>query len=397
MTPLSWKTEKRKIKDLVPADYNPRQMTEAQAKQLRKSIEKFNLVEIPAIDQDNTILAGHQRMSMLLTLGRGEEEIDVRVPNRKLTDAEAKEYNLRSNKNTGEWDMDKLFAMPDGLLEEVGFDKKEIQKLIDGNTEVTEDDYDVDKGLETPVRVELGEIWQLGEHRLMCGDSTKVEDVGTLMDGMKADMVFTDPPYNVAGQSVNFAADVSKSMNDLKNSKWDVDFNVFDVTSILQSVVSENSTTYIFTSHFLFGDLYTAYRDWSDFVSYCVWNKPNPMPSLSKRHWTFNTELCLYATKGKWICNFPNGEHALSGWIFTKKSDGSHPTQKPLEVCEHAIKFSSNDNHIVLDLFGGSGSTLIACEQTNRKCYMMELDPKYCTVILDRWEKLTGKKANKLS
>lgn len=129
-TQLSWSTEKRKVKDLVPAEYNPRQMTEKQAKELEKSLKKFGLVEIPAIDLDNTLLAGHMRMATMIQLGRGEEEIDVRVPNRKLTDAEAKEYNLRSNKNTGEWDMDKLFAMPEGLLEEVGWDKKELDKIL---------------------------------------------------------------------------------------------------------------------------------------------------------------------------------------------------------------------------------------------------------------------------
>lgn len=129
-TQLSWSTEKRKVRDLVPAEYNPRQMNEKQAKELEKSLKKFGLVEIPAIDLDNTLLAGHMRMATMIQLGRGEEEIDVRVPNRKLTDAEAKEYNLRSNKNTGEWDMDKLFAMPEGLLEEVGWDRKTLDKLM---------------------------------------------------------------------------------------------------------------------------------------------------------------------------------------------------------------------------------------------------------------------------
>ena len=194
---LRWVTEKRKIKDLVPAEYNPRQMTEAQAKELRKSLTKFDLVEIPAVDRDGTILAGHMRLATLKDMGRGDEDIDVRVPNRKLTDEEAMEYNLRSNKNTGEWDMDKLFAMPEGLLRDVGFNQKEIQKLIDGHTEAKEDDYDTDKGLKLPCRVEKGQLWQLGSHRLLCGDSTDPVAIGRLMDGKKVDMCFTDPPYGV--------------------------------------------------------------------------------------------------------------------------------------------------------------------------------------------------------
>ena len=164
MEKLRWKTEKQKISDLSPADYNPRQMNESQEKELRKSLERFDLVEIPAVDTDGTILAGHQRLAILQRMGRGNETIDVRVPNRKLTDAEAKEYNLCSNKNTGEWDLDKLFAMPEELLKDVGWSDKEIQKLIDGQTQAKEDDYDVAVGLDLPCGVALGDIWQLGSH-----------------------------------------------------------------------------------------------------------------------------------------------------------------------------------------------------------------------------------------
>lgn len=383
MTPLSWKTEKRKIKDLVPADYNPRQMTEAQAKQLRKSIEKFNLVEIPAIDQDNTILAGHQRMSMLLTLGRGEEEIDVRVPNRKLTQEEAMEYNLRSNKNTGEWDMDKLFAMPDGLLEEVGFDKKEIQKLIDGHTEVTEDDYDVDKGLQTPVRVELGEVWQLGEHRLMCGDPTAIGDVEKLMDGKKADMVFTDPPYGVDYEGIN---------NDSRDGLTTLLTGAF---TEMRAVVKPGGACYFFHSDRCADIAQQVFRSFCHFSSMIIWKKSSLV--LSQTDYQSIHEPCMYG----W---FLDGTHEWFGdrrqtsvWEIQVEKVSGHTTPKPLALVQRALLNSSLLNGSVLDLFGGSGSTLMACEQTNRKCYMMELDPKYCTVILDRWEKLTGKKANKLS
>lgn len=398
MTPLSWKTEKRKIKDLVPADYNPRQMTEAQAKQLRKSIEKFNLVEIPAIDQDNTILAGHQRMSMLLTLGRGEEEIDVRVPNRKLTDSEAKEYNLRSNKNTGEWDMDKLFAMPDGLLEEVGFDKKEIQKLIDGHTEVTEDDYDVDKGLETPVRVELGEIWQLGEHRLMCGDSTAIGDVEKLMDGKKADMVFTDPPYNTGMGGKN---DGSTWLNHMfEDSYTDDEWDNFMASFVarLAGALKEDSVAYICLDWRRNYELIPHLKEHFQLSNTIVWDKV--VHGLGSDY-KYTYELINVCKKGKPVMDTHQGDQAEYSdvWHIQRKigKDEEHATKKPIELITRPIKHACPLNGIVLDIFGGSGSTLIACEQTNCKCYMMELDPKYCTVILDRWEKLTGKQANKIS
>lgn len=386
-TVLSWKTEKRKVKDLIPADYNPRQMTDKQAKELEKSLKKFGLVEIPAIDLDNTLLAGHMRMATMIQLGRGEEEIDVRVPNRKLTDAEAKEYNLRSNKNTGEWDMDKLFAMPEGLLEEVGWDKKEIQKIIDGHTTVTEDDYNPEEGLKQPIRVSLGEIWQLGSHRLMCGDSTKREDVERLMDGKKADMVFTDPPYGVSYQS---------NMRDASD-KFDVLEN--DDRFIIEWIpyLADLATGFIFI-----WSSWKVIARWiqetvilGDMTNMIIWDKGGGGIGDLKKTFVTDFEMALVWNRGNELL----GKRLGSVWSIGK--DGSmsynHPTQKPVELAFTAIANTCPLDGSVLDLFGGSGSTLIACEQTKRKCYMMELDPKYCTVILDRWEKLTGGKAIKIS
>jgi len=239
-----------------------------------------------------------------------------------------------------------------------------------------------------------GDIWLLGNHRLMCGDSTMIDDVEKLMNGEKADMVFTDPPYNVASESKNFAHDVSKSMNDLKNSDWDKDFQIEPPIINAISYSKDSATYYIWTSHWLFSRIIETLKEYCDFTSYLVWSKPNPMPSLSKRHPTWNTELCVYGTRGtKRIVNFPKDGHFLSCREVIKKSDGTHPTQKPLELIEPLIDFSSGSGQLTLDLFLGSGSTLIACEKTNRKCYGMELDEKYCDVIIKRWEQYTGKKA----
>ena len=361
MEKLTWSTEKRRIRDLIPASYNPRRLTEQQAKDLRKSLERFDLVEIPAIDTDGTILAGHQRLGMLVSMGRGDEDVDVRVPNRKLTDSEAKEYNLRSNKNTGEWDMDKLFEMPKELLEDVGFDEKEIQKLIDSHTEVSEDDYDVEEGLKTPVRCERGEIWQLGSHRLMCGDSTDKEDVERLMDGKEADMVFTDPPYGI-GIARNPIRQVheKKSWDDKPIDKQLCDFLI----TLAEKVI-------------IWGGNYFELPPSQGFL---IWDKKQPED--------FSLAMCEQA--------WTNVQIPAKVWrqsVTNYKKE--HPTQKPVELISWSIGIVGGAKH-VLDLFGGSGSTLIACEQTGRTCYMMEIDPKYCTVILNRWEKLTGKQAVKL-
>lgn len=487
MEKLKWKTEKRKIKDLIPADYNPRQMTEKQAKDLRKSLEKFDLVEIPAIDTDGTILAGHQRLTILKELGRGNEEIDVRVPSRKLTENEAKEYNLRSNKNTGEWDMEKLFAMPEGLLKEVGWDDKEIQKLIDGHTEATEDDYDTEEGLKLPCRVVLGDIWQLGSHRLMCGDSTRKEDVDRLMDGEKADLAHNDPPYGmkkekdgVLNDNLNFDElnDFNQDWIPLQFSFlkpngswycWGIDEPLMDIYSnILKPLIRETKVTFRnlitwdkgngqgqnseLTRSYATADekcLFVMlgvqgfsnnkdqyYEGWEPIRQHLASSIEKAgitrqdikrvtgvdMYShwFSKSQWVFIPEKHYRAINDAFGCfektylelkemfntsraYFDNTHDNMNNvWHFERtggserEMTGGHATPKPLSLCCRAIKSSSPVGGLVLDFFVGSGSTLIACEQTGRICYGMEIDPKYCTVILDRWEKLTGGKAEKV-
>ena len=233
-----------------------------------------------------------------------------------------------------------------------------------------------------------------GGHRLICGDCTDAGVLDELMNGQKADMVFTDPPYNIASDSKNFAADVSKAMKNLSESEWDKDFSIREALDNIYIALADNASVYVCTSHFLASEIWDWMKEWSDHYSYCVWSKPNPMPSLAKRHWTWNTELICYATRGKHTFNFPKEGHALSTWTINKRNgDTGHPTEKPVEVPAMAIKHSSKTKDIILDLFGGSGSTLIACEQLDRKCYMCELDPHYCDVIIQRWENLTGQKA----
>lgn len=383
---LFWTTQKRKIKDLMPAEYNPRQMTEAQAKELRKSLQKFDLVEIPAIDEDGTILAGHMRVATLIDLGRGEEEIDVRVPNRKLTDKEAMEYNLRSNKNTGEWDMDKLFAMPEELLGEVGFSNKEIQKLIDGHTEAKEDDYDPEEGLKLPCRVEKGDLWQLGSHRLLCGDSTQKQAVEKLMDGKKADMVFTDMPYGIGKEGIE--------NDDLEG----VAFKNFNRDFMAQFPLKEDVCFVTYHSPRVFPvTIQVAEEEGWKFERIFTFFRPDKFPCHTWNGWMMTSQVILLFSKGNPEYRDVSPAHQD---VFTVTSkdlrDGGkgHPTIKPVGHLRDMLAHFVAD--LVYEPFLGSGSTLIACEQTGRTCYGMEIDPKYCTIILDRWEKLTGQKAVKV-
>lgn len=230
----------------------------------------------------------------------------------------------------------------------------------------------------------------------MCGDSTSIDAVEKLMDGRKADMVFTDPPYNIGSENKGIAVDVSKAHKDLMAADWDKDFQIEAPLNCALAVMAKDCAVYVCTSHHLAGRIWAWMKGWSDHHLYCVWSKPDPMPSLMKRHWTWDTELIPYATRGKHVFNAENGQHSPSTWRINKQQGAEktgHPTQKPVAVPQHAIEKSSRNNQIVLDLFGGSGSTLIACEKTGRDCRMMELDQKYCDVIIKRWQDFTGKEA----
>ena len=387
-----------KISELKPHPKNPRVHPDSAIEKLERSIKEFGWTNPILVSADGYILAGHARLKAAEKAGI-EEVPTIYLP---LEGAKAEAYLIADNRLQDEtdWDMPKLKDLLQELdtgefdLELTGFDMGEIEDLMTQfhiPEEIIEDD--VPEPPEEAI-TKPGDLWILGRHRLLCGDATKKEDVERLMDGKKADMVFTDPPYNIASDSKNVAAGCSRSMYKLSKSEWDKNFDINKLFPCLFDAMAEDCTVYICTSHFLAGDIWKWMKEWADHYSYCVWSKPNPMPSLTKRHWTWNTELICYATRGKHIFHFPKEGHALSTWTINKKNGGTvHPTEKPVEVPSKAISFSSNEHQCVLDLFGGSGSTLIACEQLNRICYMMELDPIYCDVIIKRWENLTGQKA----
>jgi DNA modification methylase len=320
--------------------------------------------------------------------------VDVRVSSRELTEQERKKLVIYLRKGAvGHFDFDILANNweLDELLE-WGFDKKELDLDLWAGDAPEDAGAQIDKAEELREKwgVESGQLWQLGEHRLICGDCTDRAVVERVMGGERADMVFTDPPYNVASNSRNFAADKSKAMDDLKNAEWDKDFDITTVFPLLETVMAKDCAVYICTSQWLVQIVWEWMWSWSDFCFYCVFCKPNPMPSLAKRHWTWATELIPYAVRGKHIANFPREGHALNWWNIPKEKDTNHPTEKPLEVPERAIGFSSNQGQIVFDGFLGSGTTLIACERLGRKCRAVEISPAYVSVALQRFYDTTG-------
>jgi site-specific DNA-methyltransferase (adenine-specific) len=380
--------------EVTPYERNAKQHTDKQIKNICTSIRRFGWQQDTVLTTDNVLVIGHGRRLAALKIGCEMPYHVIDKTADELTDEDIRELRIADNQTNAETGLD--FDTLNIEIEDLDFDGFDFDFGIDTEeqdeepTEIVEDEPPT----ETETRCKVGDLWQLGSHRLICGDSTDVAVIDRLMDGVKADCVFTDPPYNIASDSKNFASDVSKAMKTLSESEWDKNFDIREVLDNILVSIAENATVYVCTSHFLAPEIWEWMKQWSDHYSYCVWSKPNSMPSLSKSHWTWNTELICYATRGKHTFNFPKEGHALSTWTINKRNgDTGHPTEKPVEVPAMAISHSSKENDVVLDLFGGSGSTLIACEQLNRKCYMCELDEHYCSVIIQRWENFTGEKA----
>ena len=418
---------KIKLIDIEPADYNPRTITDEAKKKLRNSIETFGLVEPIIINtKNNRIIGGHQRYQILLDLcmendNLAEKEYDYLVKDdygfifdsNKLT-IENEDYEKALNivlNNTnlmGDYDYQKLEGLLTELefngfnLEFTGFDNLDdvdIDLLGDefsfGDetefTETVEDDYDFPVEEELDVTVELGDLYQLGNHRLLCGDATKEEDVEKLMQGAKADLLFTDPPYNMEAQGGSNQW-VGKSAKKIGEAIKDLcDFDPTEFLNILGRLFDGNMNSYIFCNK----DLVPTYLDWArdegHSFNILFWKKPNAL-LLGQQHRP-DVEYLLFFRKGA-IWNNGIDDATYSKCLeFGREHSTPHPTMKPVELIGNELKISSNKQSIVVDLFGGSGSTLIACEQLNRNCYMMELDPYYCQVIINRWEEFTGGKA----
>lgn len=368
------------IEGLIPYVNNSRTHSDEQVAQVAASIKEFGFTNPVLIDNDNMIIAGHGRIKAAMRLGLTEAPC-IRLAH--LTEAQKKAYIIADNKlalNAG-WD-DELLRLELGQLGEdgfdlslTGFDDDELSKLlmpeqIDGLT----DEDDVPEVPEDPVTVE-GDVWVLGNHRLMCGDSTSIDAVDRLMDGNKVDMVFTDPPYNVSFNGRSGKHDVIKNDN-LSDSHFD---KFIDETC--QTIKAVDPSVYYIWCNWKF---YSQLQGRLEYKACIVWAKNVFGMGQGYRH---QHEFCLFNGK---IDEQIKNESDL--WSIKKDSRYVHPTQKPVELSVRAFS-----NHIklinVLDLFGGSGSTLIGAHQTNRNCFVMELDPKYCDVIIKRWQDFTGKEA----
>ena len=357
------KIESKLIKDLKPATYNPRQISTKQYKDLKASIKKFGLVDPIIINQNgNVVVGGHQRLKICKEL----KHIEIDCVVLDLSKEEERELNIRLNKNTGDFDMDILANEFDiDELVDWGFKHIDLDINIDKITEGNTEDDHIPEVKES--RVKLGDLWQLGKHRLMCGDSTKESDVKKLMNGDKADMVFTDPPYGMNA--------VSKSGVLSKKYKKDI--------------IGDDDTQIAEKSFNLINDIFKCPQVWwganyyaniiPNSEGWIVWDKNNGQSD--------QTDCELAYTNIRSVCRLYKQA--------SEKKNRVHPTQKPVSLFLWVLERFNLKPDIVLDIFLGSGSTLIACEKTNRTCYGMELDTKYCDVIIERWEQFTGQKAKK--
>lgn len=414
------------VASLKPNPRNPRTVSPSKLEMLRKSLEHFgDLSGVIYNETSGQLVGGHQRTEVAHVLGASDIAIEKTYdpPTPRGTTAEGyielagerhafrrvrwdeateKAANIAANKGAGLFDMPALSEMMEDLkAEDIDLDltmfnlPEREELLLDAgpDIEVLEPVEEPEGDIEPPQepKAKKGDVYALGKHRLMCGSSADFNDVERLMDGQKADMIFTDPPYNHGSENKLVASSIRKSYAALKTSAWDHDFAFADVEQNMFAAMAENCSVYVCTSQHLFGDIMTWTRQWADHSGYCVWSKSNPMPSLQKRHYTWSSELIAYATRGKHTFNFPDEGHSLSVWVLAKnRHNDLHPTMKPVDVPSHAIKHSSNPGDLVADFFGGAGSTMMACEQLNRRCCTMEIDPKYVDVICNRWARLTG-------
>ena len=378
---------------LKPAKYNPRKDLkpgDPAYEKIKRSIHDFGYVE-PVIWNEVTgnIVGGHQRYKILLS--EGAAEIDCVVVHIENVQDE-KALNIALNKAVGEWEPVALVDLLSDLqqsgydLGATGFDAAEIDDLFSSvnDKDAKDDDFDADPDAAKPL-AKPGDLWMLGRHRLLCGDSTKPEDVDFLMAGVRANLVVTDPPYNVAYES----ADGKKIQND---SMADGKFYEFLLAAFknMAAHMAEGGSAYIFHADTEGLNFRRAFKDAGFHISgVCIWVKNSLVLGRSPYQWQH--EPVLYG----WL---PNGSHKWFAdrkqstiWNFDKpKRSKDHPTMKPIPLIAYPIKNSSAPNGVVLDLFGGSGSTLIACDQTDRICYTMELDPRYASVIVERYVAQVG-------
>lgn len=413
------KIEKIKIEDLKMAEYNPRKdlKPEDEAYQkIKKSIIEYGCIIPLVVNKDMTIIGGHQRLKILKDLGY--KEIECVLVDYNKNKEKGCNIILNNENVSGEWDNSKLEELMEELKKEDGFDIEttgftfdEVEDILKETIVSKEDDFELEETLneiEEPI-TKLGDIWILGKHRLMCGDSTSKKDVERLMNGEKIKCLFTSPPYNMG-------SDLYENYTDDLESKKYIDFNLNVIktwTDYIRGYLFWNISYNKNTRWEFIEILYRIIKESGlRYMELIVWDKGHGMPIVSKDMLTRQYEDILMLGDDKSISNdmelYYLGTTEKRGYFNKKKGKGitnywrigtgntqldNHKACFPVELPARAIELTTQEEEIVVDCFGGSGTTLIAAEQLNRRCYMMELDPTYCDVIVKRWEKLTGQKA----
>lgn len=370
---------------LIPYVNNARTHSAEQINKLRASLREFGFINPVIIDREFNVIAGHGRIAA--AKAEGIEEIPCVFADH-LTEAQKKAYIFADNRMALDagWDEEMLKVEIEALQAEdidlalTGFDEKELASLFDTDTDAQEDDFDVDAELEKPCVTQSGDIWTLGKHTLVCGDSTKEDTYAALMDSRKANLVITDPPYNV-----NYEGTAGKIKNDNMAADKFYQF-LFDAFSNMANVMADDASIYVFHADTEGLNFRKAFADAGFYLSGCC-----ICLVLGRSPYQWQHEPVLYGWKKKGKHQWYTGRKESTIWEFDKpKRNGDHPTMKPVQLLAYPIRNSSMANSVVLDPFGGSGSTLIACEQTDRICLTIELDEKFCDVIVKRYIEQAG-------
>lgn len=394
---MTHKLEYIATESLIPYARNSRTHSEEQVAQVAKSIREFGFTNPVLIDGNGVIVAGHGRVMAAKSIGL-EKVPCIRLGH--LNEAQIRAYVIADNKlaeNAG-WDEDMLrleiqhLQSVDFDLSLMGFSDDDLSSLLEDEEQQPEGLTDADQVPEAQ-RVVIsrpGDIWTLGKHRLMCGDSTSIEQVHALMGGVMADLLITDPPYNVA-----YEGGTKDALTIKNDSMSDGDFRKFlqDAYRAANAVMRPGAVFYIWHADVEAYNFRGAAKDVGWTVRQClIWAKSSCVPGMNDYHWRH--EPCLYGWKdgAAHYCGSDRSQTTLLEFNRPTRN-GEHPTMKPVDLFRYQIENSSRQRDAVLDLFGGSGTTMIACEQAGRHAYLMELDPKYCDVIIRRWQEFTGKAA----
>ena len=385
--------KKLKIDALIPASYNPRKKLkpgDAEYEKIKNSITEFGYVDPIIVNSDMTIIGGHQRWSVLKALGY--DEVDCVVI--EIDKTKEKALNIALNKVTGEWNKELLADLIKDLqsldydVSMTGFEPPEIDELFNDvhSKDVKDDKFDLDRALDDEAFVKSGDVWLLGRHRLMCGDSTKPDNISILMNGKKANLCITDPPYNCSYEG----GTGMRIMNDNWSDSQKFYQFLLDAFKNAYGSMADGAAIYVFHSDAEKVNFFNAVVDAGfHYSTTCIWVK-NALV-IGRMDFQMRHEPIIYGFKDTAKHKFYGDRKQTTVWEFDKPVKSKlHPTTKPLALIGYPIGLSSQENGIILDLFGGSGSTLIAAEQMNRIGYLMELDPVYASVIVRRYAALKG-------